>query len=37
LAEDGHFRSGGRGRAPKRQRPDAGVDENVHDRVRSAL
>lgn len=37
LAEDGHFRSGRRRRAPQRQRPDAGVDEDVHDRVRSDL
>jgi hypothetical protein len=35
--ESSHFRSRGRRRAPQRQRPDAGVDENVHDRERSAL
>ena len=36
-AEEGDLRSRRRRRAPQRQRPDAGVDENVHDRERSAL
>ncbi len=35
--EHADFRSGRRGRAPQRQRPDARVDENIHDRERSAL